>query len=277
MSNKIGLAIITCDRFDYLQQCLNAVSQNADLINYIVIVNDGKQFTPDQEAFVYSKGVNEIIQHSPPYRSVGASKNQGLRRLLLNDCEHLFTLENDILVKRADIFHAYIKAAEKSGIWHMNFSQHGPANKKPNTEEKNPRQVVEYDDNISVALYPHCVGAFTYFHKGIIKNVGYHDERFKNAFEHVEHTYRIIKKDLHPPFWWFADLPNSEDYLTEIPGSIKNSSIPHTKQWLSNFQRAGGWFEVKHGFTPVQIPDVPQNLVFEKVQELEKSYARKVL
>lgn len=277
MSNTIGLGIITCDRFDYLKQCLEAVKQNRELVNWIVVVNDGQNFTKEQEDIIYGAGVNNIIQHSPPYRSVGVAKNQALRWLMVQGCDHLFILENDIIIKRADVFHAYIKAAEVSGIWHMNFSQHGPANKKPNTEEKNPRQVVDYGNGLQVALYPHCVGAFSYFYRGVIKAVGYHDERFKNAFEHVEHTYRIIKKDLHPPFWWFADLPNSEEYLTEIPGSIQNSSIPHTKQWISNFQRANGWFEIKHGYAPTQVPDIAQEIVLEKIQNLEKNYARKVL
>lgn len=276
MKNKIGLGIITCDRFDYLVQCLDAVKANRELVNYIVIVNDGKNFTPEQLDIVCSYDINDIVQHSPPYRSVGAAKNQALRHMLINECVHLFLLENDIILKRADVFHAYIKASEKSGIWHMNFSQHGPANKVKDTNEKNPRQIVDYD-GVRVSLYPHCVGAFTYFLNTVIKNVGYHDERFKNAFEHVEHTYRIIKMDLHPPFWWFADIPESGDYLTEIEGSIKNSSIPHTKQWLSNFQRAQGWFEIKHGSVPTQILDTPTDLVFEKIKMLESKYARQVL
>jgi GT2 family glycosyltransferase len=275
MNNRIGLGIITCDRLDYLKQCVTAIAANNTDLDYIVVVNDGKLFDADTVDFLNSSGVNEIIQHSPSYKSVGVTKNQAIRSILLNDCDHIFLIENDIIIKRSDVFKTYINAANVSGIWHLNFALHGPANKKTGSEEKNPRQVVDYD-SIQISLYPHCVGAFSYFYKGIIKNVGFFDERFKNAFEHVEHTYRIIKKDLHPPFWWFADISNSEEYLTEIPGSIKNSSIPHTKEWTSNYQRANGWFEIKHGSEPTQIPDTKQEDVFEKLQFIEQNYAKKI-
>lgn len=274
MNNKIGLGIITCDRPDYLKQCVDAVHANKQHIDYIVVVNDGLTFREETTQWLYSQGVNRIIEHTPPYKSVGVAKNQAMRALMTQDVDHVFIIENDIIIKSPDVFHAYIKGASASGIWHMNFALHGPANKKQGTEEKNPRQIVDYD-GVKIALYPHCVGAFSYFYKGVIKNVGYHDERFKNAFEHVEHTYRIIKKDLHPPFWWFADIVDSDEYLTEIPGSIQNSSIPHTKEWNSNFQRANGWFEIKHGFEPTRIPDTAANDVMAKLQFLETNYSRK--
>lgn len=277
MNNKIGLGVITCDRTDYLIQCLDAIKANNERIDYIVVINDGGAFTPELRSKLYDVyEVDDIIEHSPAYRSVGVAKNQAMRKIMINDCDHCFIIENDIIIKRPDVFDAYIKAASVSGIWHMNFALHGPANKVPNTETKNPRQVVDYGDGTKVALYQHCVGAFTYFFKGVIKNVGYHDERFKNAFEHVEHTYQIIKKDLHPPFWWFADIANSEEYLTEIPGSIKNSSIPHTKEWVANFQKACGWFQAKHGSEPTKIPDTTQDIVFQKLQYLKDNYARPV-
>jgi glycosyltransferase involved in cell wall biosynthesis len=275
MNNKIGLGVITCDRQDYLIQCLDAIKANGSRVDYLVVVNDGASFNAEFKAKLKDHyNVHELIEHSPPYKSVGVAKNQAMRRIMINDCDHCFIIENDIIIKDPGVFDAYIKAASTSGIWHMNFALHGPANKLPNTETKNPRQVVDYGNDVHVALYPHCVGAFTYFYKGVIKNVGYHDERLKNAFEHVEHTYQIIKKDLHPPFWWFADIADSERYLTEIPGSIKNSSIPHTKEWHSNFNKAAGWFEIKHGAEPTRIPDTPQEIVFQKLQFLKDTYAK---
>lgn len=276
MNNKIGLGVITCDRLDYLYKCIEDINKNNKYLDFIVVINDGQSFNEETKRYLKSMGVQTVIEHTPPYRSVGVAKNQAIRRILIEDCDHIFIIENDIIIKSPDVFHAYIKAAEVSGIWHMNFGLHGPANKKPGTEEKNPRQIVDYDGT-KIALYPHSVGAFSYFYKGIIKNVGYFDERFKNAFEHVEHTYQIIKKDLHPPFWWFADIADSEKYLTEIPGSIKNSSISHTKEWNSNFQRACGWFEIKHGHTPMHMPDTPQDQVMVKLQSLERNYAKKVI
>jgi hypothetical protein len=50
----------------------------------------------------------------------------------------------------------------------------------------------------------------------VLEQVGLIDERFYNAFDHVEHTYRIIKAGFHPNFWWFADVANSHDLLSDI-------------------------------------------------------------
>jgi hypothetical protein len=58
----------------------------------------------------------------------------------------------------------------------------------------NPRLVVDYK-SCKVSLYPHCVGAFSYYSKKCLDKIGLLDERFFNAKEHLDHTYEIIKAD----------------------------------------------------------------------------------
>lgn len=264
---KIGLAIVTYNRPDYYQKCLAAVEANKRDLNYIVVVNDGTPYlgvkTPEW--------VNEHIIH-PVNKSVGVSKNMGMRALLHAGCDQIFLMEDDMILKSPEIFKKYIETAKSSGIMHLNYALHGPANKKKDSEEPNPRQIVEYGD-VKVVLYPHCVGAFSYFHKGVILNVGYHDERFKNAWEHVEYALRVIKKGLHPPFWWFADIENSSDYITEIPGSIGGgSSINHSPEWTSNMKRGAAFFKEKHGNIPIQIPDTTPDQVQKILTTIEEYY-----
>lgn len=266
---KIGLGIVTYNRPNYYTQCIEAVDQNRRDLTHIVVVNDGTPYlgvkTPDW--------VNEHIQHGTN-KSVGVAKNSAMHALMLAGCDHIFIMEDDMILKSPDIFKKYIEAAISSGIFHLNFALHGPANMKDG--KPNPRQIVEYDDGVKVVLYPHCVGAFTYFHRGIIMNVGYHDERFKNAWEHVEYAARVIKKGLHPPFWWFADIENSDQYITEIVGSIGGgSSINHTPEWTTNMRRGALWFKAKHGNIPVQVPDTPADQVAEIVNRIEQYYGSK--
>ena len=267
---KIGLAIITCRRYNYFTQCLKAVEQNKRDLSYIVAINDG---TPYND-FKKPDWMNEYIVH-PQNKSVGVAKNQGMRALLKAGIELIFIMEDDMILKDPDIFKKYIETAQSSGIHHLNYALHGPANKKPDGTP-NPRQIVDYGD-IKVVLYPHCVGAFSYFLRGVILNTGYHDERFKNAWEHVEYTYQIIKKGLHPPFWWFADIENSGNYITEIPGSIgEGSSISHTTEWTDNMKRGALWFEKKHNYIPVKVPDTSPEQVQEILTQIEDFYGKKI-
>lgn len=265
---KIGLCIVTYNRPDYFKQCLEALEPNKRDLSYIVVVNDGTPYNVN-----IPEWVNKHIQLGTN-KSVGVAKNHGMRELVQAGMEHIFIMEDDMLLKSPDIFVKYIDTATKTGIFHLNYALHGPANKKPGTEEPNPRQVVDYGD-LKLMLYPHCVGAFTYFHRGVILNVGYHDERFKNAWEHVEYAYRVIKKGLHPPFWWFADIENSSDYITEIPESIKGSSIRHTDEWTTGMKRGAAWFKEKHGYIPVQIPDSSPDYVHDVLTTIEEYYGSK--
>jgi GT2 family glycosyltransferase len=264
---KIGLAIVTYNRPHYFTQCLEAVGLNRRDLSHIVVVNDGTPYT----GVSVPEWVNEHIQlgHN---KSVGVAKNVAMRALLHAGMDHIFIMEDDMILKSPDIFRKYVETATSSGVFHLNYALHGPANKKPNSEIPNPRQIVDYGD-VKLVLYPHCVGAFSYFHKGVILNVGYHDERFKNAWEHVEYALRVIKKGLHPPFWWFADIENSSDYITEIPGSIGGgSSINHTPEWTSNMKRGAAWFKEKHGHIPVQLPDTPPEEVQNILTRIEQYY-----
>lgn len=281
MKNKIGVGYITCNAEDRIKQTLPLIPN----VDELVIVNDGIPYNNE----VY--GNKEVIQHAKN-KGVGISKNDAMRYLIQHGCDHIFIIEDDVIIKDKNVFERYIKTAEVSGIWHMNYALQGPANRiqknnsPMNINERgkydqkstpNPRQVVEYKDGLDVALYPNCVGAFSYFLKNVIKNVGYHDEHFHNAWEHVEHTYRIIKAGIHPPFWWFADIAESWNYLDDIEGCIENSSIAKTEEWNKNLREGMEWYKHKHGWYPQQTPDTPPQRVMEILTSIEKNYARKVL
>ncbi len=264
MNNKIGVGVITCNRLEFFKKCIDSIPD----IDTLVVVNDGSSYPSE----VYPSKVKEVIQHTRN-KSVGVSKNELLRTLIQDGCDHLFIIEDDMFIKNSNIFSEYIKLANATGIWHLNFGYHGPANIKPDGS-KNPRLVVEYKDTIKLALNHHCVGAMSYYLRGVIKNIGYMDERFNNAWEHVEHTYRIIKAGLHPPFWWFADLANSDKYIQEQASSEVNTTIPRTPEWMKNMQEGAAWYAHKHGHIPTKTPDTSPERVAEILKLIHKTYAK---
>lgn len=262
---KIGVAIIACDRSQYTDQCIPNILAYKNEYDTLVVVNDGIETIRPREGC-------KIINNNPPYQTVGVAKNKAIEELLAQGCDKIFLIENDILIKKPGVFQHYIETANATGIMHLNFGYHGPANRTPDYSQPRPRYIVEYSKEVKVALNTHSVGAFSYFDKKFIELVGLHDLYFRNAWEHVELCQRAIKKGLLPAFWWFPDVANSHEYLEEIPGSINNSSITHTKEWTANMQRGAEYYKKLYGRIPIHTPDTPLERVLENLKKIYKSY-----
>jgi len=267
--SKIGLGIITCNREDFYKNCIKSVSSCP--LDEIVTVNDGEPYKTKPAA-------GELIQHKEN-KGVGISKNDALKHLMDRGCEHLFLMEDDIVVKDPvgvgyRVFAEYIRAAHRSGLWHLMFGYHGPANKGVRGNNPVPRAGIQYDEDCEISFNEHCVGAFCYYHKGIIKNVGLMDETFKNAWEHVEHSYRIVKMGLLPAYWWWPDISGSCKYLDEQACSEVNSSIRPRSDWMENIQTGAKYFYNKHGYEPTTVPDTSFDKVKGKLKFIKRTYSR---
>jgi hypothetical protein len=258
--DSIGVGMVTYNAPDRIKQSAATIPT---WVKHFVIVNDGTPYDPS----VYPEHA-KVIQHETN-KSVGQAKNSAIRYLLEDGCEHIFIMEDDVLLQSEVVFDAYIKASLISGIKHLNYALQGPANKKgakgfenledrakqENLTEPNPRQVLKYSEGIEIALYPNCVGAFSYYQREVLESIGGFDDFYKNAWEHVDHTMEAFKKGFTTPYWWFADINNSWLYITDIEGCIENSTIGHTDTWKENFERGFHHFAKKYGFGPTNVPD----------------------
>jgi GT2 family glycosyltransferase len=223
---------------------------------------------------------------NPINLGVGKSKNKAMKHLYDAECDYIFIIEDDMLIKDATVFDKYIEAYKASGIHHFNYGPGSPFNRKQTIQnfdlhnrhlldqhsEPNPKLIIEYNKGVKVALYEHTVAMLSFFTREVLEKVGYIDEDFYNAWEHVDHTYRIIKAGYHPPFWWFADIANSADYLTEAPGAIDNSSIANkTEQWEKNVYGGREIYLKKHGHYPNQPPFVSRADVILTITKLKSN------
>lgn len=260
---RIGVGVITCNREEMFKKCIESIPK----VDELVIVNDGEQYKNSS----YPPFSTEI--RNARNLGVAASKNIALRTLIDKKCEHLFLLEDDIIIKNPKVFGKYIETASATGIWHLNYGLHGSYNRD---EDGNPKvkHSIEYKPGLEAAFYHNILGAFSYYLKGVIKNVGYMDERYRNAFEHVDHTYRIIQKGLHPPFWYFADIANSQDYIEDQTENYEGSVIRNEKEFAKNFQEAMQLFQHKFGNIPQRTPETPEDQALKTLEEIQTNYAR---
>lgn len=276
---KIGVGITTCNRIDFFEQCVNSI--DLEQLDHLIIVNDGEwfDFTP--------KSNKVVIIHNEQNIGVARSKNKILKYLLEADCDHIFTLEDDCVIVDNSIFKKYIIASKETGIKHFNFGPGSPWNRHQEDPsiigdlskrhiasqqgDPNPKLIIEYKNGVSISLFQHIVAMCCYFDAAALTDVGLLEERFYNAWEHVEHTLRFIKKGYYTPFWWFADITGSEKYIKEAKDEkAKTSLAKNEEQFMKQVQDGLKVFFELHQTIPSQIPSKPQEQVIEIIKQIKK-------
>ena len=48
----------------------------------------------------------------------------------INNCDYIFIIEDDMLIKKPDVFNKYIEAYQATGIHHFNYGPGSPFNRK---------------------------------------------------------------------------------------------------------------------------------------------------
>lgn len=242
-------------------------------VDEIVTVNDGIPYTNIENK------VGKYIQHKCN-KGVGITKNEAFKHLLKAECDHIFLIEDDIIVKDVSVFQAYINASYETGLRHFMFGYHGPAN-KDNNKVPDPKLIVEYSSTCSVAFNQHCVGAFCYYHRTILEEIGLMDETFKNAWEHVDHSLQIVNSGFIPSYWWWPDIANSYDYLDELACSEDSSTIRWEdgeqkipkKDWLENIEKGAQYFYTKNKCFPNEVPACDQPVLIQKIKQIKEKYS----
>lgn len=256
----VGVGVITCNRSDMYKICIDSIQE--EWYDELVTINDGEDIEVSKGDYIKTSGGE----------GVGKAKNKALKYLLDKGCDYIVLVEDDM--KFTDnIFAAYIDAYKKTGIHHFMFAYHGPANKAGISYGKPvPRLIFDYGpfDEVRIALNRHCVGAVTFYTKESLEKVGLYDEQYTNAFEHVDHSYMLAKQGFSTPYWWWADLANSLDYVQEQKCSEESSAIRPRNDWQSNIQTAANIFVSKHGVSPVSVPDTARDEVINIIKNFRK-------
>lgn len=247
---KIGIGVITCNRKTFLENLINSLEKCKESISELIIVNDG-------EALYDLKLPFGTLINNDTNEGVGRSKNKALNHLIKSECDYIFLIEEDMLILDKDIFKEYIKASEETGIKHFMFGYHGPANKNGiSGGEPCPRTIVQYPSGRKIAFNTHCVGSFCMYTLDSLKEVGIIDEVFVNTWEHISHSYDLVKAGYAPGYWWWPDIVDSPKYITEQACSEQSSTIRGTTDWHPNMIKGANYFKSKHGHYPTDVPSI---------------------
>lgn len=261
MSRKrIGCGVITCNRAESFQRLLRSLEGTS--LDALVIVNDGTEMAGSVSAEVITNEFN---------LGVGRSKNKALKHLLDKGCDHIFLIEDDVYVKDCTVFDRYIAASERTGIQHLNFSQHGNLNRKKSGVPKPIARVIS--GGVELDIYKHCVGAFSYYSRKCLDTVGLIDEFYFNALEHVDHTYEIIKAGMHPSFWSFADIAESYKYIGDDGWSVEQSNISSRADHEASVAAALDIFKGKHGVVPSEIPMPGVDELIDQLERIGRTHS----
>ncbi len=259
--NKIGVGIITCNREAFYRKTAASVI-GADVL---VTVNDGVPYQQD----AYPSQM-EVIQHRRN-KGIARSKNDALRYLLAQGCEHIFLCEDDVYLVSPEIINSYIRASKITGIQHFNYAFHSPINRD---SSGNPliRKSITFD-TFKVIFTPNVLGAFSYYRARVLEDIGLMDTRYRNVYEHVDHTYQIIKAGYHPPFRWFADLAESITSIGELdPHQVQSENMKNPRYFRVRVRMYGIYSALKNGQALYNIPDSSEAEVMVVLQKIKDKY-----
>jgi hypothetical protein len=257
--NKIGIGILTYQRENYYNLVIEAINGNKPNNCFTCVVNDGLiPYAANNDA--------DVVISNNAKLGVAKSKNKIIDILLENNCEHIFIVEDDILIKEKEVYDKYINAADETGIHHMCYE-------KVDNNGANLTYRKKYE-NCELGFYKNPQGAFMYTNGQIYKKICKFDENYLNAFEHIDFEYTLVNYNLAPPFWYFPDLIDSESYITTIDGCVENSTITNKENYENNLQSSAQYFIQKWDHFTNQIPVANKSQVEEKLQYLQKHYAR---
>lgn len=257
-AKQTALGIITCNREDMLQELVKSIDPTNFNTRYII--NNGASLKNNYHDYIVLNS-----KHNPT--PVGAGKNKFFR-IAKENHDYMFCLEDDIRIKNNDVWQYYIDTLHDSGIvGQLSYGMHGNNN--------TINETVEYT-KLSVDFYQESYAAFTLFHKDIFKIVGYFNEDYINAGEHLEHYHRTTLKG-GTPFRYFPDAHKSFEYIEDQDSGHDRSVIRSDKNWPDQFKKAWVLFRKTYGVYPNELAKCEREKLMSRLTEIEERFARKDL
>ena len=268
INNKIGVGVLTFQRPDYFAQVFSNLPFGR--FDDLIVVNDGlDHYVPSPQTGQFDQTRYPVI-YGDKQNGIAWTKNRAAEYLIGRGCEHIFLIEDDLIIMDENVLDIYIKHAQTFGIHHLNYL-------KVAGNQKTLKYSYKAPNGCALGFYHNPQGIFSYYNAAIFNKLGYFDEKYKNSFEHIDHEYTLSQNRVTPNFWYFADVLDSEKYLTTIEGSDENSTITNKDQYKENWENSAKNFVGKWGKFTNQIPDVGVKGLEQSLIFLDGMYSKKRL
>ncbi len=254
--DKIGVGIITYNSERYFEQLFNSLP--IDPWYDLVVVNGGQPYTKSFKRF---SGSVKWIQHDTNKGSA-ASRNDALHYLYEQGCEHLFLIEDDMIIKSPNIFKRYIEYAKISGLEYLNFASYAWDSGHPFA--RTPKVKVGFSPEVSIWFYSNMCNEFTYRTRGLYERIGPYREDMTSLFD-CEWVYRASLDDKTSPFWYFPDIADSDDLIMNNPESTSRLDADGNR--MNKLEKENTIFFKEH---KCMINNIPLCTIDELTYKLKK-------
>jgi glycosyltransferase involved in cell wall biosynthesis len=261
--NKIGIGIVTYNSENYFKDLWNSIQSSCVRFDELVVVNGGNKYEGNYEC--------GWIQHNINYYPA-VCRNDAINFLMNRGCEHIFLIEDDMIIKSPEIFNKYIQASTASGLKYFSFCSTSWNSGEPG--KRTPRLTIEYKPDVSVSFYKNMCNEFTYHHYTAFKNTGLYDTQFRDPFD-IDMAYRESQQGHAAPFWWFADVTGSDNLIENNPVAV--SRLQGERPDGSRAQRIEEQWKLfvnKHGKMVNQIPDLTREQALQSLITKRKKYTK---
>jgi hypothetical protein len=250
MNNKIGVGIL--DLYDdfSLKNILNFIPEDI----YLSVASHRKPSFDLPEKINYIKTDNI---------SLASIKNLLIHDFRVKGLDYYFLIHSDQSLKDKEIFNRIIKRAETFGTWFLTGDMSGGLE----IEDEN-NQILKISEKINTK--------FIFMYKGIVKNIGFFNERYLNGqdLDTIDYIIRLQEKGLTLPYGSFVTISEN---LIENKSHMTNPYIKDFPQEDKGLQHSYGYFMFNHKFIPGH--NEPKKLSKEEIvnllEKIQKNYAKK--
>jgi len=244
----IGVGIVTYNREENFYKILESIKG----VDHLISIKDGG--LP-----AYAKIPTYDFIQLPHNMGVGFCKNRLIDELLKRGCDDIFIIEDDCLIKDNDVWNYCLSFSKESGLLHFNWNDY-----------RYPRASIATFKNHKAALCHNTEANFSYFHKEFLKNIRF-DERFINAWEHVDLEMQGEAQGFLPPFRMFLSPIDLNKYL-ELSDNGE-STISGKPLYNERVTTGHKLFFEKWGknVSDIELPDL--NVFRAKMKTITQKYA----
>jgi GT2 family glycosyltransferase len=246
----IGVGVLTYDRPEQFSKVLNSIKG----VDYVVGIKDGGKPS-------YTKIPNVDFYEMKTNIGVGACKNVALEILCNKGCDHIFLVEDDCLITDNVVWKYCIEFSKESGLFHFNWNDY----------RYGSFARAKFQTHFAI-LSNNTEANFSYFRKEFVENIKF-DEKFVNAWEHVDLEMQGCEKGFLPPFRTFICPADLGKCLKLIDNNI--STISGKDNYNQRVTEGFTYFTQKWGKSVNDIVPVPMDEFYEKMKKITLKYAER--